>query len=147
MPDVGDLAKIGGILQSIEQRNKEFLDKCSDTKLLAIRDIVEAEKICRTLAIEALDDSLIGLSKGLSCASKIIDLKSALHSHGLTEEMVSEISKLRSAFMHELVRPTVKGYLTNQGQPLTKVETLYAGAQRLDRLLEVIRFLNRVQEV
>lgn len=141
------LDKIGGLLESVASKSVPFLDKCSETKLLAYSDISRAHSQYRKLAKQALSGSEAVLDSQPNCRNEFIAVKSALKHEELTPGLVAALNNLRRSYMDEILRPAVKGYLNGESKSRRKIEDLYEKVFRIDGLIEVGQFFNRVDSL
>ncbi|MHA1907951.1 MAG: hypothetical protein ACW98Y_11695, partial [Candidatus Thorarchaeota archaeon] len=99
------LDKIGGLLEKVASKSVPFLDKCSETKLLAYSDIGQAHEKYRDLAKQALTGSQDILSKGPNCRQGMETIQSALKRKKLSKDLVTALSSLRSSYLDEILKP------------------------------------------
>ncbi len=141
------LDKIGGLLEKVAAKSVPFLDQCSETKLLAYSDIGQAHAKYRDLAKQAFSESKDVLSTGPNCKQGVASVRSALKRKKLSTELVTALSDLRSSYLDEILRPAVRGYLTEGKVSRGKIEDLYERVFRLDGLIEVGQFFDRVDSL
>jgi hypothetical protein len=60
---------------------------------------------------------------------------------------LTALSDLRSSYLEEILRPAVRGYLAEGKVSKGKIEDLYEKVFRLDGLIEVGQFFNRVDSL
>ena len=147
MKDGKSLDKIGGLLESVAAKSVPFLDKCSETKLLAYSDINQAHLQYRELANKALCGSEKILDSGPNCRSRFRAVRSALQQKEMTPDLVRALNNLRNSYMDEILQPAVRGYLSGQSRSRRKVEDLYEKVFRIDGLIEVGQFFKRVDSL
>jgi hypothetical protein len=141
------LDKIGGLLEKVAAKSVPFLDQCSETKLLAYSDIGEAHEKYRVLAKQAFAGSEDILSSRPNCRHGIKSVQSALKRKNLSPDLVTALSELRTSYLEEILRPAVRGYLSNGKAGRVNIEDLYEKVFRLDGLIEVGQFFKRVDSL
>ncbi len=141
------LDKIGGLLERVAAKSVPFLDQCSETKLLAYSDIVQAHKKYRDLAKQAFSGTEEILKSGPNCRKGIETIKSTLKRKKLSSDLVTALTDLRTSYLEEILRPAVRGYLTEGKVPRGNIEDLYEKVFRLDGLIEVGQFFKRVDSL
>ena len=147
MKDRESLDKIGGLLESVAAKSVPFLDKCSETKLLAYSDISQAHTQYRNLAKQAFSGSESILDSGPNCRNGFKKVQSALQGKEMTPELVNALNNLRRSYMEEILRPAVRGYLSGKAKSRRRIEDLYEKVFRIDGLIEVGQFFKRVNSL
>jgi hypothetical protein len=141
MPAPKELEKLGDLFDSVTGRSKPFLDRCAQTKFLAVKDYGKAASEFVQLARQTLNVEETDVNT--DCLEKV---KNAVESGQLDRVLVDELSRLRSSYLETVLRPAVKSYLSNEEGTITEIESLYTNAVRIDGLLEVLQFLSRVNQ-
>ena len=140
MPAPKELEKLGGLFDTVTGRSKPFLDRCAQTKFLAVEDYNKAADEFVRLAKQTLNVDDTGVNS--TC---LATAKSAVESGQLDHSLIEALSKLRTSYLESVLRPAVKSYLNTGEKTLSDIEKVYANAVQLDGLLEVVQFLSRVQ--
>lgn len=139
MPAPKELEKLGGLFDTVTGRSKPFLDRCAQTKFLAVKDYTKAADEFVELARRTLNAD--GTNINGDCLARV---KSAVESGQLDRALVDELSRLRTSYLESVLRPAVKSYLNSEEGTIADIESLYVNAVRIDGLLEVVQFLSRV---
>jgi len=144
MPKLGELENLGYLFEKATDRSRDFLDRCSETKFLAVRDFSRAEDEYITLAKRALEAPSKRNMSSTKCKRQLAAVKKALASGQLGPEYIAALQALRQSFFNGVLKPTVKAYLT-QNALKEDVESLYESAICIEGLLEVVHFLEKIQ--
>ncbi|MBN2230634.1 MAG: hypothetical protein JW779_13680 [Candidatus Thorarchaeota archaeon] len=147
MPAPRELERLGGLFDSISERSKPFLDECSKTKFLAVSDYSSATSEYMKLVTKALSEDGLGLSKKSDCQSSLSNVQSALESKRLDKGLLQALEDLRATYLESMVKPAFKTYLHEDSLTKTDIEKVYMNALKIDGLIEVIQFLNRVRRL
>lgn len=144
MPAPKELEKLGGLFEKASDRSRLFLERCSETKYLAITDFAKAKNQYIGLARLALEEQKATYEARQSCRSQLAVVKSALETGLIGPDLVEALRTFKQSFFDSVLQPAVRGYLTNKASK-AEVESLYESAIRLDGLLEAVQFLGRVR--
>jgi len=145
MPTQKELEKIGNLINSASGLDKSFFNQCSETKFLAMKNYYRAEDEYLKLASKALSAKDLGIAGKGDCYRCLSSAKSALESGQLDNDLIAALESLRSTYLERKLRPAFREYIQNEtanNQPLKK---LYTNALKIDSLIEVIQFMNKVQ--
>ncbi|MGY5875520.1 MAG: hypothetical protein RTU30_07225 [Candidatus Thorarchaeota archaeon] len=145
MPKSKELERLSGLLEKVADHNTHFLQKCSETKILAVSDYTSAIDQYRLLAMQVLDKKGLDISVPQSCGSHIEAAKSALHSDKLGSEFITALRELRSSYFDDILRPAVRRFLAEDGLSISEVKPLYERAVKIDGLLGVVEFFRKVE--
>ncbi|TFF93707.1 hypothetical protein EU546_05895 [Candidatus Thorarchaeota archaeon] len=141
MPAPKELEKLGGLFDKVTGRSKPFLDRCAQTKFLAVEDYTKAANEFIQLAKQTLNVEETKVNA--DCLDKV---KNAVKSGQLDGVLVDELRRLRTSYLESVLRPAVKSYLTSEDGTIAEIESLYTNAVRIDGLLECLQFLSRVNQ-
>ncbi|MGD9397319.1 MAG: hypothetical protein PVJ05_12880 [Candidatus Thorarchaeota archaeon] len=144
MPAPKELERLGGLFNLASDKSRPFLDRCSETKYLAVMDYKRATSITVELARQTLEEANSGLTSRDDCRRHLITLQRAVESGQLDTRVISALEKLRSNYLEKVLRPAVRTYLENEDLKTTEIERLYNDALRIEGLLEVVQFLKKV---
>ena len=147
MPAPKELERLGGLFKLASESSRPFLDRCSETKYLAVRNFSEATSITVELARQTLMESNSGLTSRADCKRHLATLQNAVELGQLDTRVITALEKLRSKYLEKVLRPAMRTYLNNDDLKLTAIELLYNDALKIDGLLEVIQFLKKVEPV
>ncbi len=144
MPTPKELERLGGLFEKATTRSQQFLEKCTETKYMAISDFSKAEDEYITMAKGVLENP--GKRKTIlkKCEQQLAAVKSALESGQLGPEYIEALQNLRQSFFNGVLKPAVKAYLSKNA-PRDEVESLYERAIYIEGLLEVVQFLGKIQ--
>ncbi|NHJ14718.1 MAG: hypothetical protein EAX95_13645 [Candidatus Thorarchaeota archaeon] len=145
MPAPKELEKLGGLFEQASDRSRPFLEKCSETKYLAITDYPKAADQYIVLAKYTLEEQAARYEAKRKCNLQMAAVKTALESGQLGPELVIALRNFKQSFFDGVLRPAVRGYLANEISK-AEVESVYESAIRIDSLLEAVQFLGRVQK-
>lgn len=147
MPATKELERLGGLFSLASEKNKPFLDRCSETKYLAVRDYRRAASVTVELAKQTLKEANSGLTGQTECKKYLTKLQNAVESGQLDTSVIHALEKLKSKYLEKVLRPAVRTYLKNEELETTEFELLYNDALRIEGLLEVVQFLKKVEPV
>jgi hypothetical protein len=140
-----DMRVVGGLLEKISERNRPFLNRCSETKYLAVSDPARATDEYRELVRQVLSGKSVAQVKDGSCQQECAEVLSALEAGQLDSHLLDSLSSLRGVFLDNVLRPAVREYLEGEGRSTSRVEKLYDSAMKLNGLIETMRFIRRVR--
>lgn len=147
MPAPKELERLGGLFNLASDKSRPFLDRCSETKYLSVRDYNRATSVTAELAEQTLREANSGLTSSADCKKYLGTLRSAVESGQLDKSVISTLEKLRSKYLEKVLSPAVRSYLKNNELKTTEIELLYNDALRIEGLLEVVQFLKKVEPV
>ena len=147
MPAPEELERLGGLFKLASESSRPFLDRCSETKYLAVRNFSEATSITVELARQTLMESNSGLTSRADCKRHLATLQNAVELGQLDTRVITALEKLRSKYLEKVLRPAMRTYLNNDDFKLTAIELLYNDALKIDGLLEVVQFLKKIEPV
>ncbi len=145
MPTPKELKKIGHLINAASDRDKSFFNQCSETKFLAVKNYYQAEDEYLKLATKALSAKGLGIAGKDDCYSCLSSAKSALESGQLDNGFIDALENLRSTYLDRKVRPAFRQFLHNETANNQSLEKLYTNALKIESLIEVIQFMNKVQ--
>ena len=145
MPAPKELERLGGLFDLASDKNRPFLDRCSETKYLAVMDFKRASNITVELTKQTLKEANSGLTRRNDFRSHLLTLQKAVESGQIDTGVISALEKLRSKYLQKVLRPAVRSYLENDDLKTTEIEKLYDEALRIEGLLEVVQFLKKVE--
>ena len=140
-----DMRVVGGLLEKISERNRPFLNRCSETKYLAVSDLARATDEYRDLVRQFLSGKNVAQVKDISYLRECAEVQSALETGQLDSHFLASLSSLRGVFLDNVLRPAVREYLEGGSRSTAKVEKLYDSAMKLNGLIETMRFIRRVR--
>ena len=79
-----------------------------------------------------------------TCRQQVDAVRQSLESGYLGPDLVEALFALRVVFVDNILRPAVKEFLIADDERVDHVESLYDSAAKLDGLLEIIRFLQKL---
>ena len=147
MSNPRELEKIGNLINAASDRNQSFFDKCSKTKFLAVKDYYRAEDEYIKLATKALSVKKLGIAEDDDCHGCLSSVKTALETGQLNQGFVDALENLRATYLDSMLRPVVRQYIHNDTFNKQTLEKLYTNAMKLESLIEVIQFMNKVQDI
>jgi len=147
MPSPKELERLGDLFKLVSEKNRPFLDRCSETKYLAVKDYARAANITIELAKQTLRDANSGLTSHDDCKRYLAILKSTVESGQLDSSVIKTLERLRSKYLEKVLRPAVRTYLDSSDLKVSDIEILYNDALRIDGLLEVVQFLKKVEPI
>ena len=142
-----EIERIANLFDVASNINKTFLDKCSETKFLAVRDYYRAEDEYIKLAEKTLSVKGLEIEDMDDCCSYLSSIMSQLESGQLNTRLIDTLDSLRSKYLEYVLRPAVMQYIHNDKSNNQELKKLYSNAMKIDNLLEVIQFMNKVQRV
>jgi len=145
MPTPKELEKIGNLINAASDRDKSFFNQCSETKFLAVKNYYRAEDEYFKLATKALSAKGLGITRKGDCYSCLTSAKSALQSGQLDKDLIDALEILRSTYLDTKLRPAVNQYIQNETANNHALDTIYTNALKIESLIEVIQFMNKVQ--
>jgi hypothetical protein len=140
-----DLGTLSGLFGSVTDRTRPFLNRCSETKYLAVTDFSKATDQYFALARQALEGPERKVVSEEKCREQYHAVKTALESGQLGPELVDALQCLRKTFVQSILKPAMQEYMSNSGSS-DRVEKLYESALQIDGLLEVVQFFGKVQK-
>ncbi len=145
MPASKEIERLGGLFNLASERNRPFLDRCSETKYLAMSDFSRARDEALKLAQQTLKSTTSYLGSSTNFDGHLTAIRNAVETGQLDGNLVQALSNLRTNYLKYVLRPAVQTYLTNEDLKTSDLEMLYESALRIDGLLEVVQFLKRVR--
>jgi len=146
MPAHKEIEKLGGLFEHVAAGARPFLDKCSETKFLAVTDYSRAVDEYRSLARLVIGQS-DGLTTGWSeCGECVTTVRNALDNERIGQDVLGALTELRSAYVNRVLKPTVKEYLLGDAGRPHDVSSLYDNVLRLDGLLDAAKFLKSLRQ-
>lgn len=140
-----DLETLSGLFGSVTNRTRPFLNRCSETKYLAVTDFNRATDQYFILAKQALERPEKKLVSAKKCREQYHAVKSALASGQLGPELVDALQCLRRTYVESILKPAMKEYMSSSVTS-ERVENLYEFVLQIDGLLEVVQFFGKVQK-
>ncbi|MGY5879825.1 MAG: hypothetical protein RTV31_06220 [Candidatus Thorarchaeota archaeon] len=147
MSNPKELERIGNLFKAATNLSKTFLDECSKTKFLAVKDYYRAEDRYIKLAEKTLSVKSLGIAGKDDCFGCLSSVKSELESGQLDSGLVDALEDLRATYLENILRPAVKQYIHNDSTNNQGLKKLYTNALKIENLLEVIQFMNKVQTI
>lgn len=147
MSDLNELERISNLFNAASIRSKSFFDKCSKTKYLAVKDYYRAEDEYVKLATKTLSIKKLGIAEEDDCYGCLSSVKTVLESGQLNQGFVDALETLRVRYLDRILKPAVRQYLNNEAVNKQALEALYANAMKIESLIEVIQFMNKVQDI
>jgi hypothetical protein len=139
------LETLSGLFGSVTDRTRPFLNRCSETKYLAVTDFSKATDQYFVLAKQALEGPEKKIASARKCREQYLAVKSALESGQLGPELVDALECLRRTFVENILKPAMQEYMNTSGTS-DRVERLYECVLQIDGLLEVVQFFGKVQK-
>ena len=139
-----NLQRISGLIESVERKSRPFREKCAHAKILAFTDPDEARTKYLHLARQAFPVAGTCFEQEDCCEGKVKKVKSAINSGEVNQSFQNALDELRSTFLQDVLKPAVKDYLLDNAHGRQEIEKLYTSVMQIDGLLEVARFLNRI---
>jgi len=139
------LRKVSGLLESVTSRNRSFLDKCADTKLMAVKNPNRAYQSYKTLATQLMSSNEGNFGGNENCLRYMEMIRYDLDSDYLNTSILDVLQDLRASYFEEVLRPAVKQYLSGQGPTKEEIENLYESILQLDGLVETLDFLSKLR--
>jgi len=147
MPNPKELERISNLFNAASDRSKSFFDECSKTKYLAVKDYYRAEDEYVKLATKTLSVKKLGIAEEDDCYGCLSSVKTVLESGQLDQGFVDALEDFRATYLDNILRPAIKHYLHNETVNKQALEKLYANAMKIESLIEVIQFMNKVQDI
>ena len=147
MSNPKELERIGNLFNVATNLNKTFLDKCSKTKFLAVNNYYQAEDEYIKLAEKTLSVKSLGIASKDDCYGCLSNVKSVLQSGQLDSGLIDALENLRATYLESILRPAVKQYIHNDTTNNRGLKKLYTNALKIESLLEVIQFMNKVHTI
>lgn len=147
MSDPKELERIGNLFNAATNVSKSFLDKCTQTKFLAVKDYYKAEDEYIKLAEKTLCGKDLGIAANDDCYGCLSNVKSELESGQLDSRLVDALENLRASYLASVLRPAVKQYIYNDTRTESRLKKLYTNALKIENLLEVFQFMNKVHTI
>ncbi|MFW9789295.1 MAG: hypothetical protein ACFFE1_16605, partial [Candidatus Thorarchaeota archaeon] len=142
-----ELERLGGLFNLTSDKSRSFLNRCSETKYLAVRNYSRATSLTVELAKQTLKEVNTDFTTREDCEEYLETLRKAVEIGQIDSQVISALKKLRAKYLDKVLRPAVKVYLDNYDLKITEIEALYNDALRIEGLLEVVRFLKKVKPV
>lgn len=142
-----ELEKIGNLFNAANDLSKTFLDKCSKTKFLSLKDYYRAEDEYIKLAGNTLSVKGLGIIGKGDCYGCISNVKSELESGQLNKDLIDALEGLRDTYLENILKPAVQQYIHNDATNNQEIKKLYTNALKIENLLEVIQFMNKVHDM
>ncbi|MFW9843741.1 MAG: hypothetical protein ACFFEV_04130 [Candidatus Thorarchaeota archaeon] len=130
----------------MSDRSKSFFDECSKTKFLAVNDYYRAEDEYVKLATKALNIKKLGIEGDGDCYGCLSSVTTALESGQLNQSFIDALETLRTTYLDRMLRPAFRRYIHNDAENKRSLENIYTNAIKMERLIEVIQFMNKVQD-
>jgi len=147
MPNPKELERIGNLFTAATNVSKAFLNQCSETKFLAVKDYYRAEDEYIKLAEKTLSIKSLGIAAKDDCYGCLSNVKSELESGQLDSGLIDALENLRATYLESILRPAVKQYIHNDAASNRGLKKLYTNALKIENLLEVIQFMNKVHTI
>ena len=147
MPAPKELERLGNLFNLASEKSRPFLDRCSNTKYLAVKDYSLATTVTLELTKQTLKEANPNLTDHEDCKRYISALRSAVESGQMDSSVVYSLQKLRSKYLEKVLRPAVRTYFRDDKLKAAEIELLYNDALRIEGLLEVVQFLRKVKPV
>ncbi len=145
--NVKDLRALSAMLGDVTSHNREFLDTCIETRLLAVSDIDRATREYDELARMTLQNISAQMSSHNTCRELLSEASKALQRGCMSSDYVTALRMLRDTFLREILRPTVADFL-KRGEPTSReLERLYSDQIKIDTLLETAQFLQKTRRL
>jgi hypothetical protein len=147
MPEPREIERVDSLFSTISDRSKPFLEECSKTKFLAVRNYNRATDEYVRLVRQTLSNKGLGLANGNDCQGCLSNVISSLDSYQLDKGLLDALEDLRSTFLERMLKPAFKQYLQSDSYDKADIEKLYLNALKIDNLIEVIQFLRRIERI
>jgi hypothetical protein len=142
-----DLERIGNLFNAASSRSESFFDECSKTKYLAVKDYYRAEDEYIKLATKTLSVKGLGIVGKDDCFGCLSSVKTVLESGQLAHGFVDALEDLRASYLESMLKPAIRQYLHTETINKQDLEKLYTNAMKIESLIEVIQFMNKVQDI
>ena len=147
MSNPEELERIGNLFNAATNVSKAFLEKCTKTKFLAVKDYYKAEDEYIKLAEKTLSVKSLGIVRNDDCYGCLSDVKSELESGQLDSGLVDALESLRATYLESILRPAVKQYINNEAINNQRLKKLYTNALKIENLLDVVQFIKKVHTI
>ncbi|TFG29801.1 hypothetical protein EU528_09150 [Candidatus Thorarchaeota archaeon] len=147
MSNPKDLERIGNLFNASSDQSKSFFDRCSKTKFLAVKDYYRAESEYVKLAKKTLSVKTLGITGKSDCFGCLSSVKTALESGQLNQEYIDALENLRTTYLDRMLRPAFRQYIHNDAVNKQALEKVYTNAMKIESLIEVVQFMNKVQDI
>jgi len=145
MPAPTEFERLGGLVSAASNQSKQFLERCSKTKFLAISDYYRASDQYVELAKETLSSKSLGIRTHKTCQECLSDITSALEMGQLDTSFIEALENLKSMYFEDVLKPAFRDYIQEKTAHKPKFEAIYLNALKIDSLIETIQFMNKVQ--
>ncbi|MBE0525540.1 MAG: hypothetical protein IH631_01260 [Candidatus Thorarchaeota archaeon] len=91
--------------------------------------------------------------KGLGIAGKddcyrcLSSVKSELEAGQLNKGLIDALEGFRATYLENILKPAVKQHIHNDALNSQALKKLYTNALKIENLLEVIHFMNKVHDI
>ena len=147
MPAPKELERLSGLFSLASDTSRPFLERCSETKYMAVRDYNRATSVTVELAKQTLREANSGLTSHVDCKRYFVSVGRAIESGQIDTRVIHTLEKLRSTYLEKVLKPAVRTYLEDDQLKTTEIERLYNDALRIEGILEVVQFLKKVKPV
>jgi hypothetical protein len=147
MPEPKEIERVGSLFKSLSNRSKPFLEKCSQTKFLAVNDYNRASDEYVKLVRKTLNNKGLGLANGNDCQGCLSNVISSLNTFHTDTGLLNALEDLRSTYLESMLKPALKQYLQSENYTKSDIERLYINALKIDSLIEVIQFMKRIERI
>ncbi len=147
MPASKELERLGNLFQLASERNRPFLDRCSEVKYLAISDFDSAMNVTFKLARQAFSDVNLNSRAGDDCETCLERVKDRIETGQLDNDFIHALEDFRYQYLEKVLRPAVQEYLRSEELKSREIDRLYNNALRIKELLVVVQFLKKVEPV
>jgi len=148
MPNPKKLERVGTLFKAAaSNRGQSFFDQCSKTKFLAVNDYYKAEDEYIKLVTKTMSVKALGISGKDDCYGCLSSVKSALESGQLDKGLLDALENLRSTYLNRMLKPVFKQYMHNDTPNEKSLQKIYTNAMKIESLIEVIQFMNKVQPI
>ncbi|MBD3407697.1 MAG: hypothetical protein GF411_16385 [Candidatus Lokiarchaeota archaeon] len=139
------LEKVRDLLETLSIRRHPFLEKCAETKVLAMTDFDLAIHEYRSLANQAIFNKQFQQQiQGMKIVS-IDEIQGYLEQESFGDNLLTALKSLKQEYVRSILQPAVRTYLSrNSGEP-SDIESLYEYALNIDGLIEIVEFLARIR--
>ncbi len=147
MPAPKELERLGNLFQLASERNRPFLDRCSEAKYLAISDFDSAMNVAIKLARQAFSDFNLNPRAGDDCKTCLERVKGRIETGQLDNDFIHALEDFRYQYLEKVLRPAVQEYLRSEELKSKEIDRLYYNSLRIKELLGVVQFLKKVEPV
>lgn len=141
------LERLGNLFNAASDRNQSFFDQCAKAKFLAVNDYYRAEDEYIKLATKTLSGKGFGIVEKDDCYGCLSSVKSALELGQLDKGLIDALEELRSTYLDRMLKPAFKQYIHTDTASNQTLEKLYTNTLKIESLIEVIQFMNKVQHI